>query len=89
MSDQPDEEPDYGFNDHAIGLLVYKGNSVEWMHSKAEKYKAALGRAWDAMTEAGFPPDGKTELCDAIRQAMIDAARKSADWPPVDGRELI
>lgn len=64
------DESDYSFNDPAIGLLCYKGNSVEWMHSKATNYKAALGRAWDAMTAAGFPPDGNTELCDAIRAAF-------------------
>lgn len=68
-----DEEPDYGFNDHAIGLLVYKNNSVTWWHSKAENYRDALGRAWDAMSAAGYPPDGKMDLAEAIAAALTTA----------------
>lgn len=65
-----EEDPDYSFNDHAIGLLTYKGNSVSWWWSKAENYKAALGRAWASMAAAGRPADGHTELCDAIGAAL-------------------
>lgn len=66
----PGVEDDYSFNDQAIGCLIYKGNSVSWWQSKAENYKSALGRAWDAMKAAEFPPDGQTQLSDAITAAL-------------------
>ena len=52
--------------DDWIGGISYKGNSVSWTHSKAENYKAALGAAWDALTELGVPCDGNTTVADAI-----------------------
>jgi hypothetical protein len=48
--------------------MVYKGNSISWIHSKAENYKAALGRAWDALIEAGIPCDGQTDVAEGIRK---------------------
>jgi hypothetical protein len=48
--------------------MVYKGNSISWIHSKAENYKAALGRAWDALIEAGIHPDGETDVAEGIRK---------------------
>lgn len=58
--------------------MVYEGNSIGWIASKAKKYGDALHRAWTALTEAGGKCDGQTELAEAIRQhfAAIAAQRK-------------
>lgn len=55
-------------NQGTIGQLIYKGNSVAWMHSKAKVYTADLLKAWDALNEFGIYSDGKTHVADAIRQ---------------------
>lgn len=46
--------------------MVYRGNSISWIHSKAENYKAALGRAWDALIAAGISPDGETDVAQGV-----------------------
>lgn len=52
----------------------YRGNSVSWIYSKAENYKKALGRVWDALREAGIESDGKTHCADAVRHALLSRA---------------
>ena len=51
-------------------LQMYRGNSASWIYSKAENYKKALGRVWDALREHGIQPDGKTHCTDAVSQAL-------------------
>lgn len=48
--------------------LVYKGNSISWIHSKAENYKRALGEARAALQSAGVYPDGETVVAEGIRR---------------------
>jgi|AGTN01.3.fsa_nt_gi hypothetical protein len=62
--------------DDLANRMEYRGNSVSWWHSKAENYKAALGRAWEALNEAGIHADGKTDVADAIR---LLAQRRGAE----------
>ena len=68
------------YNDRALGVMVYRGNSVSWWQSKAENYKGALGRAWDALREAGIHPNGELDVAAAIRvlAQRVDAAKAGA-----------
>lgn len=67
--------------------MMFNGNSIGWIASKADNYKAALGRAWDAFTATGGKCDGRTELADAIRQRGADVAEliEAACDPNVTG----
>jgi hypothetical protein len=56
--------------DEQVGQLEYAGNSVSFIHSKMRAYRTGIDDAWQAMREAGFPPDGNTRLSDAIRTAL-------------------
>lgn len=60
--------------------MIYEGNSVSWWHSKAIAYRDALGRAWDALSEAGIRADGQTDVAAGIRKL---AARLPS--PPEEG----
>lgn len=57
--------------------MIYEGNSIGWIASKAKNYGAALGDAWSAVKAVGGVCDGATPLHVAIRQQLvaIDAAR--------------
>lgn len=63
--------------------MVYEGNSIGWIASKAKNYGAALMDAWGAVKAIGGKCDGSTPLHEAIRQqlvakdAAIDAAREA------------
>ena len=50
--------------------LMFNGNSIGWIASKADNYKKALGDAWDALIALGGKCDGNTILADAIRQQL-------------------
>ena len=50
--------------------LVYNGNSVQHWCSKAKAYGDAIMQCWDVLKEAGRPPDGKTQLHEAIAAAI-------------------
>ena len=64
-----DKEPyPQDFSEPWIGNLTYKGNSVTWWHSKAENYKAALGRAWNALIANGINPDGLMDVAGGIHK---------------------
>lgn len=54
--------------------MVYKGNSVQWWHSKATAYKAALGKAWDALNAAGIHADGTFDVAEGIRRLAASQA---------------
>lgn len=58
--------------------MVYDGNSVGWIASKADKYKRALLEAWDAVKAVGGKCDGNTALATAIRAQLA-----AAPSPPV------
>ncbi len=51
-----------------IGGITYRGNSVSWIHGKAQANGRALMEAWTALAELGIHPDGQTKLADAIRK---------------------
>ena len=62
--------------------MVYEGNSIGWIASKAKNYGAALMDAWAAVKAIGGKCDGLTPLHEAIRQQLvaktaIDAAREA------------
>lgn len=47
--------------------MIYEGNSISWIKSKADNYKAALGEAWKALGEAGIKCDGKISVAEGIK----------------------
>jgi hypothetical protein len=57
--------------DEWIGGISYKGNSVSWSHSKAEKYGNALLAAWDELVKIGVPMDGETTVAQAIAKFCV------------------
>lgn len=63
--------------------MVYKGNSVQWWHSKATAYKDALGKAWDALAAAGIHSDGTFDVAEGIRRL---AATQSANSGEADAK---
>jgi len=54
--------------------MIFRGNSVEWIYSKATNYKNAIGRCWDVLSEFGYGPDGYTDISEMIRCALKDKA---------------
>lgn len=54
--------------------LEYKGNSISWIHSKAEKYGRALLDSWRALNEAGIKQD-RDEPFDVVEGIRRLAAR--------------
>lgn len=52
--------------DDLAQLMIYHGNSIGWWYSKANAYREALDRSWDALKAAGVYPDGKTDVATAI-----------------------
>lgn len=66
--DEAIEEKEYA--EHQLALLanemVYEGNSVGWIYSKAKNYGDALLKAWDALKLTGVKCDGNTSVADAI-----------------------
>jgi len=67
------EERDEAIQDYhrLASELVYHGNSVSSWYSKATAYKNALGKAWDALNEAGIVADGETDVAAGIRQLAL------------------
>ena len=63
-----DETEFQDVNEPWIAGLTYKGNSVTWWHSKAENYKAALERAWNALIANGVNPDGLMDVAGGIHK---------------------
>ena len=53
-----------------VGQLEYRGNSVAYIHQKMTAYRSAIDAAWQAMRDAGHPPDGRTPLAQAITKAL-------------------
>ena len=62
-----------------VGGLEYEGNTVSYIYDKKRAYALAISNAWVALSDAGFPSDGKTELCDAIRYAIVETEKKWSD----------
>ena len=54
--------------DELANNMIYNGNSVGYIYSKAENYKNCIGRCWDAVKEYGIECDGKKDIADAIRE---------------------
>jgi len=54
--------------DELANKMVYRGNSVSYIYSKADDYKATIMEVWDALKEIGYPPDGATSCADMIRK---------------------
>lgn len=57
--------------DEWIGSLSYKGNSISWTHSKANRYGDDLLKAWQALAEIGIHGDGETHIADVIRRIKV------------------
>ena len=75
-----------------VGQMEYRGNSVAYIYQKLTAYRSAIDKAWDAMRAAGFPPDGKTALADAITAAIAAAPSvpEQAEQPAVaDERAML
>lgn len=53
-----------------VGQLEYRGNSVSYIHQKMTAYRGAVDAAWQAMRDAGHPPDGRTPLAQAITKVL-------------------
>lgn len=51
--------------------MVYEGNSIGWIASKAKNYGVALMAAWDGVKAIGGKCDGSTPLHEAIRQQLV------------------
>ncbi len=63
-----------------VGQLEYRGNSVAYIHQKMTAYRGAIDAAWQAMRDAGHPPDGCTPLAQAITKAL--APQQAEAVPP-------
>jgi len=72
MGDRAEKAP-AALTDEQVGQLEYRGNSVAYIHQKLTAYRGAIDKAWGAMRAAGFPPDGKTALAEAITAAIAAA----------------
>ena len=46
--------------------MVYEGNSISWIHSKARNYGNALSEAWHALNAKGVIADGNTTVAEGI-----------------------
>lgn len=57
--------------------MVYEGNSVSWWCSKAKRYKASLGDAWDALREAGVHPGDGKDVAAGIRELAAKVREQS------------
>ncbi len=69
LDDQEDDDARLARIQHEddwVGGIIYKGNSVSWTHSKAEKYGKELLAAWDELVKLGVPCDGNTSVAEAI-----------------------
>ena len=78
-----DERDLDALTDEQAARFHYRGNSVAYWIVRAEARGKGLDRAWQAMTEAGFPADGNTPLANAITNA-IAALRASAEQAEAD-----
>ena len=46
--------------------MVYEGNSIQWIHSKAQNYGNALSDAWQSLNAKGVVADGNTTVAQGI-----------------------
>ena len=47
--------------------MIYEGNSVGYIYSKAKNYSNCIMRCWDVLHEYGIKSDGQTDVVEAIR----------------------
>jgi hypothetical protein len=65
-------------NEEQVGQLSYQGNTVAFLHEKMLGYRTGIDEGWQALKNAGFPPDGNLRLGEAISRAL---AATSAQEP--------
>ena len=48
--------------------MIYEGNSISWIHSKAKNYGNALTEAWKELKAAGIECNGSKSVAEGIRE---------------------
>ncbi|MGQ8875920.1 hypothetical protein ACUTR7_00300 [Delftia sp. NA_296.1] len=70
-------------SDAEANQRYYQGNSVSFLKQRVNAYGAAIDRAFAALLEAGYQPDGKSELAELIRAALAAKPVAPIGWRTV------
>ncbi|MES2973427.1 MAG: hypothetical protein V4757_07450 [Pseudomonadota bacterium] len=64
-----------------IGALIYRGNTVSYMYSKAKNYGGTVLQLWGMLAEAGYKVDGENHVRDMLKRCIARAALSAAPHP--------